>query len=124
MKTPRQEAPPVAFDPFEASVGLGFVTGLFSLVAPSLVPLAGTLAALAAAGLASRRARGPGHYDRSRGILRIATMGVACALAGFALYSSGLAPAGRGLLFGTAWVPFWLVERARGPLGVRRNVLP
>jgi len=111
---------PLGFEAFGTACGLAVVVGGLSLLLPGLATLTGTLTALAVAGWAAGRRRGPdgGHGPRGLSAVDAGALGLLAAAGALALWPSAPLGASRGLLLGLAVVPLWSAERARR--GARR----
>ena len=121
MTAPSAVGSLLGFETFGTAVGLSLVVGALSLVAPMLTVLAGTLAALAIAGLGF--APLPGAPPAPVGRFGARWAALAATAAGALVYLDpplAVAPF-RGLVLGVGLVPLWVSERAlarRAPAAV------
>ena len=102
---------PGELDTFRVAVGLSIVAGGLALAAPFLDGLVAALAALAAAGWVSGRARvrragGPGVDSARLAALACVAFGAVAFL-----FLHGSPGAARGLVLGLSWLPLWWLER-------------
>ena len=122
MTDPRSvRFPPMEFEVFGTSMGVGLVAGALSVLEPFLAALAGTLAALAFAGWASMIGRRGGGWTELVRPGRLVALGLLAA--GALVYGfpgPELLPF-RGFLVTLAVVPLWLTERRR-PAGLVRPI--
>jgi hypothetical protein len=108
---------PLGFEAFGTACGLAVVAGALSVVVPEFSVLTATLVALALAGWASLRRRGPPvlGWVRARFGPYALSFGALAAAAGLYVDPSGPIGLWRSLVLGLGVVPLWVVERARVP---------
>ncbi len=110
MSSPPWAAARLGFETFSTSVGLSLILGSLSLVVAGLVPVTGTLAALALAGWASLPRHRPQAHRPSRLWVALAFVPLLLGAVAFLAPEPNLAEV-RGFCLALGLLPLWLVER-------------
>ena len=123
--TPVQEGwRSVGLDALGLAVGIALVAGALSLVAPFLIALTGTLAALSVASWAMVQSPRGFAGRRTLSRYRIAPLTILCAGAVVFLLPPRELVSVRGLLLALSLVPLWWAERPLrrpAPMGEKRK---